>query len=320
MKAEKEIRLITKGDFDGVVCAVLLKKLRMIQKIRFAHPKEIESGKLEVTPNDITAGLPYQESAYLAFDNYPAKPGEETKKKNYIGDTHALSTSRVIYNHYKRRKKFSKISEEMMAEVDKGYSAQFKIDEILYPGGWGLLNFLIDQRTGLDRFYKFRVSHSNLLLKIIQYCQENYTVLGILSLPDVRERIDVYFSFIEKAKSQIFRCSEVYNNLVVIDMRHEKAVYPGNRHIIYALFPECNVSLQILPSTGKEVVFVVGKSIIDRTYKPHIGKIMSRFGGGGHANAGTCQVDSQLSDITRKKLIRKLEYSLLKNLLLGYFN
>ncbi len=317
---KEQFRLVTKGDFDGVVSASLLKHLGLLEEIKFVHPREIETGEVEITGKDITVGLPYKKSAYLAFDNYPGSASKILgKNSNLICDPKALSTSRVVFNHFGGQEKFPHITKEMMREVGKGFSARFNRDEVLYPSAWGLLNFLIDQRTGLDKFKDFSVPQHQMLLNLIEYCQE-FSVLEILSKPEIEERIDVYFANIEKCKAQILRCASVHYNLVAIDMRNEEVIYPGNRFVIYALFPECNVSLHLMP-TNKEGKFtcVSGKSIIDRTYRRNIGKIMVEFGGGGHANAGTCQVNGQNTEEILDNIIDKLSYNFLQNLYFGYF-
>jgi nanoRNase/pAp phosphatase (c-di-AMP/oligoRNAs hydrolase) len=303
---------------DGLVCGILLKELGLIDRFAFVHPKDIESGKAEIKDDDITAGLPYKESAYLAFDHYPGAVPKE-KEKNLIVNSGMPSTSRVIYNYY-GRKNFPGISEDMLQAVDKGFSARISIDEILYPTGWMLLNYLIDQRTGLERYKKFASSHAELIVKLADFCKGR-TIVEILDMPDVEERLNLYFSCVEQCRAQILRCSSVHYNLVVTDMRKEPVIYPGNRFMIYALFPECNVSLQAMTTPdGGSALFVVGKSIIDRTYSADIGRIMRRHGGGGHSNAGTCQAKNEDADKVMESLISELKYGLLKNLFLGYFN
>ena len=318
---KKKYRLVTQATFDGLICAMLLKCLDKIDEIGFVHPRDIESGRVEIIENDIMAGLPYKERAHLVFDNYPGSLRKgRRKRENRIVDTNAPSTSRVIYDHYGGKEKFPQISEEMLTEVDRGYKAMYITDEILYPSGWGLLNYLIDQRSGLEIFKKFKTPHNQMLINMVDYCMD-HTILEILSLPDVEDRLQAYFPGVEQYKAQVLRCARVYYNLVVIDMRKEKNVYPGNRFVIYAMFPECNVSLQLLSdSKNNKTTFVVGKSIIDRSYRLHIGKLMSEYGGGGHAKAGTFQVDNDKADEVLKEVIKRLKYGLFKNLFLGYFN
>ncbi|MBM4053305.1 MAG: exopolyphosphatase [Planctomycetes bacterium] len=317
----KKYRLITKGDFDGLGCAILLKSLDIIESILFTHPKEIERGNIKITDHDIMTGLPYREEAHLVFDNYPGSiKNAKGKKDNFIIDTHVPSTTKVVYNYFGGKKTFPKISDELLTAVDKGYTANFTTYEILYPSGWDLLNYIIDQRTGLEKFGEFRSPHYQLMLKLVDYCKD-HTILEILSLPEIEERIDSYFSVVEQCKEQILRCASLYYNLAVIDFRHEDVIYPGNRFIAYALYPECNISLQILSDASHaNTIFVAGKSIIDRSFKVNIGRIMSLYGGGGHANAGTCQVPNEKAEKTLEELIKRFQYGVLKNLILGYFH
>lgn len=321
MTDKKRYRLVTKGDFDGIACAILLKVLAMIDEVKFCHPNDVETGNVEITSNDIIAGLPYRETAYMVFDNYPTRGKKVSPKKaNLVVDTSASSTAMVIYRYFGGEKTFPNISKEMMLEVDKGYRAQYTIDDILYPSNWRLLGYLTDMRTGLEDSQRFSVSHYQMEMNLINYCKD-HTILEILSLPEVEERLKTYFSYIDECKDQILRCSTIYYNLVVVDMRDERVIYPGNRFIVYALFPECNVSLQVTSDIiNNKTIFVASKSIIDRSYKANIGEIMSRYGGGGHANAGTCRVDNDRAREVLEGLIKRLRYSLLKNLILGYFN
>lgn len=315
----KKYRLVTKADFDGMVCNMLLKELDIIDRVVFAHPRDIESGKLEITGEDITAGLPYKENVHIAFDYYPGSLLSAGSRKNLAVDHRMPSTSRVIYNYY-GKDKFSNIPEDILDAVDKGFSARITIDEILYPTGWILLNYIIDQRTGLEGFKKFSISHPELIINLANESRTR-TIWEILNLPYVEERLNLYFSCIEEHKAQILRCTSVYSNLVVIDIRKEKVIYPGNRFMVYALFPECNVSMHVTSAANNSrTIFVVGKSVLDRTYSPDIGMIMKKYGGGGHSNAGTCQTTNDTADEIAKKLIGGLKYGLVKNLFMGYFN
>ncbi len=303
----KKYRLVTRSDFDGLACAILLKELDVIDDIKFVHPKDMQDGKIQVTSRDITTNLPYVEGVGLAFDHHFSETiRNETIKANHIIDPDSPSAARVVYNYLGGQKKFSKISPEMLDAVDKGDSAQFAIEEVLYPQGWVLLNFLMDARTGLGRFKDFRISNYNLMMHLIDYCKE-HTIEEILELPDVKERIDVYFEQEQKFKEQIQRCATVHNNLVVLDLRNEETIYAGNRFVIYALFPDCNISIHEMWGVQKQnTVFAVGKSIFNRTSNTNIGELMLKYGGGGHANAGTCQIDNDQADEVLKELIAQI--------------
>lgn len=304
----KKYRLITRSDMDGLVCAILLKELDVIDDITFAHPKDMQDGLIDVGPDDITTNLPYNEGAYLAFDHHESEASRvQGRPSNHIIETNAASAARVVYDYFGGAKTFLHVSEEMMHAVDKADSADFSREEILNPDGWVLLSFIMDARTGLGRFRDFNISNYQLMMKLIDYCRDHHDIKDILALPDVKERVDLYFSQQVKCREQIERCSTVYNNLVVLDLRKEETIWAGNRFVIYALFPKCNISIHVLWGKNKQnTVFAVGKSILSRTSKTNIGQLMLGYDGGGHAAAGTCQVPNLSAEETLIELIAKI--------------
>lgn len=303
----KKFRLVTRSDFDGLVCAVLLKHLGMLGEILFVHPKDMQDGKIEIGPNDITTNLPYVAGAHLAFDHHLSETIRNTgERSNHIISPDAPSAARVVYDYYGGLKAFPAAWNDMMVAVDKADAAQFSRDEVLHPTSWVLLNYLMDSRTGLGRFRDFRISNYNLMMDLIDYCR-NHSIEQIMELPDVKERADMYFAHEEKFKDQIKRCAKVYGNLVVLDLRHEEIIYAGNRFMIYALYPDCNISIHVLWGVKQQnTVFATGKSILNRSSKTNIGELMLENGGGGHQNAGTCQVANDEAEAVLKKLISKI--------------
>jgi nanoRNase/pAp phosphatase (c-di-AMP/oligoRNAs hydrolase) len=300
-------RLVTRSDFDGLVCAVLLKDRGIIDDIKFVHPKDMQDGKIEITDRDITTNLPYVAGAHLVFDHHASEVLRNgTAAENYVINADAPSAARVVYEYYGGRAAFPTISEDMMAAVDKGDAAQFNMDEILAPQGWDLLNFLMDARTGLGRFKEFRISNYQLMMELIDYCK-NHSIAEILALPDVQERVELYREQSILFRAQINRCTKVYKNLAVLDLRSEETIFAGNRFMIYALFQDCNISIHVMWGLNQQnTVFATGKSILDRSSKTNIGELMLEYGGGGHANAGTCQVDNVLADDVLETLIARI--------------
>jgi nanoRNase/pAp phosphatase (c-di-AMP/oligoRNAs hydrolase) len=298
-----KFRLVTRSDFDGLVCAVLLKELDMIDDILFVHPKDMQDGKIEITGRDISTNLPYVPGVHLAFDHHHSETLRVGKPDNYICVPDAPSAARVVYDYYGGAAKFPTVSDQLMRAVDQGDSADYVEDEILNPQGWTLLNFLMDARTGLGRFRNFSISNYQLMMALIDACRTQ-TIEQILELPDVKERVDLYFAHQEQFKQQIARCASVHQNLVVLDLRNEETIWPGNRFMIYALYPQCNISIHVLWGKQKQnTVFAVGKSILDRGSRTDIGELMLTFGGGGHVAAGTCQVESDKAEETLAELV-----------------
>ncbi len=306
MNPEK-FRLVTRSDFDGLVCAVLLNELHLIDDIKFVHPKDMQDGKVDISSRDITTNLPYVAGAHLAFDHHLSETIRNTAERaNHIIDPRAPSAARVVYDYYGGKAAFPRVSDAMMEAVDKSDSAQFSRDEILNPSGWVLLNYLMDARTGLGRFRDFRISNYALMMDLITYCRD-HDIGDILALPDVKERVDLYFEQGEKAKDQILRCASVHKNLVVLDLRNEETIWATNRFMIYALFPQTNISIHVLWGVQKQnTVFATGKSILDRSSRTNVGELMLEYGGGGHQAAGTCQVANDQAAATLQALIARI--------------
>lgn len=306
MSDDKKYRLVTRSDFDGLVCAVLLKELDMIDDIKFVHPKDMQDGTILITGGDITTNLPYVEGVHIAFDHHHSETLRVGEQDNHIIDPDAPSAARVVYDYYGGKEAFPSVSEDMMEAVDKGDSAQYSKEEVINPGGWELMNFLMDSRTGLGRFREFRVSNYQLMMHLIDYCRE-HDIDDILKLPDVKERVDLYREHEDRFKEQIQRCSTVHGNLVVLDLREEETIFAGNRFMIYALYPDCNISIHCMWGLNKlNTVFATGKSILNRTSNTNIGELMLKYGGGGHENAGTCQVDNDESEPVLAELIEQI--------------
>ena len=309
MAETQRYRLVTRSDFDGLVCAVLLKSRDMIDDILFAHPKDVQDGKVQIGPRDITTNLPFAPACHLAFDHHASETVRlgGPAPKNLVLDPKAASASRVVYNHLGGKDAFPSVSQEMMAAVDKADSAQFTKEEVLDPKGWVLLNFLMDARTGLGRFKTFAVSNYQLMMELIEYCRKHNNVDDILRLPHVAERVAMYREQQAPSKEQLQRCGKVHKNLVVLDLRNEDPIYATNRFTIYALYPQCNISMHVMWGVKKQVtVFAMGKSILDRTSKTNIGNLALSYGGGGHEAAGTCQVENDRAATVLGELIQKI--------------
>lgn len=301
----KQYRLITRSDMDGLVCAVLLKELGVINDIMFAHPKDMQDGLIEVSDDDISTNLPYVKGIHLAIDHHASEAERvDTQPDNHIIDPSAPSAARVVYDYFGGKDVFPTVSNDMMLAVDKADAAAFNKDDILTPKGWELLSFLMDARTGLGRFRDFTISNFQLMMKLIDYCRSDMSIEDILQQPDVKERVDLYFEHEGKCKEQLKKCVTVHGNLAVLDLREEETIWAGNRFLIYALFPQTNISMHILWGKNKQnVVFAVGKSILDRSSKTNVGHLMLQYGGGGHNAAGTCQVPHADGDSVQKELI-----------------
>ena len=298
-------RLVTRSDFDGLACAMMLKELGKIDEIKFVHPKDVQDGKIDLSAEDITTNLPYDPRVGLAFDHHESEmdrlKATETGGKLII-DPKARSAARVVYDYFGGKDVFPRVSEDLMAAVDKGDSADFTMEEILHPQGWVLLHYIMDARTGLGRFHDFRISNYDLMMQLIDYCLD-HSIDEVLALPDVKERVDLYFEQADLFRAQLERIVKVDGKVAILDLRKEDVIYAGNRFMVYAMYPETEISIHVAWGFRKQnTAVMIGKSIVNKASGVDIGELCLRYGGGGHANAGTCQldndtVDAQLPDI-----------------------
>ena len=305
--SNRTYRLVTRSDFDGLVCAALLKELGLLHEILFVHPKDVQDGKVELTADDITTNLPYRPEVALSFDHHSSEQRRVREDRgNRVMTADADSAARVVYDHFGGAATFPRVSHEMMQAVDRADAAKLSIDDILNPQGWILLSFLMDPRTGLGRFRNFRISNYQLMMQLIDSCLD-MSIDEILASPDVAERVALYTEHSEAAIGQILRCSTVHDGVVVLDLRDEQVIHPANRFLVYALHRQCTVSIHVLWGLKQQnTVFAVGRSILDRSSRVDIGALMLAHGGGGHQAAGTCQVANDRAEAVLTDLVQSI--------------
>ena len=306
---ENKKRLVTRSDFDGLVCAMLLREVGLIDDIKFVHPKDVQDGKVELNENDITTNLPYDPRVGMSFDHHASEMHrlkDKSTEGKLIIDPDAKSAARVVYNYFGGKDRFTKVNDDLMEAVDKGDSADYTMEDILNPKGWVLMNYLMDPRTGLGRFRNFRISNYDLMMELISYCME-HSIEEILEHPDVKERVDLYFEETEQFKKQLRRIAKVYDKVVVLDLRSEEVIHAGNRFMIYALYPETQISVHVAWGFKKQnTAVMIGKSIVNKGSTVNIGALCLQYGGGGHHNAGTCQLDNDIVDAELPNIIEAL--------------
>ena len=301
--AQDKFRLVTRSDFDGLVCAMLLKELDLINDIKFVHPKDVQDGLADIKEGDIVTNLPYSKTASYVFDHHASELVRNGRRGNYYLNPSAPSAARVVWDAFGGKERFKNVSEDLMRAVDKADMADFTLDEIINPKGWTLLSFIMDARTGLGRFRNFRISNYQLMMNMIDLCCD-FDAEAVLNMPDVKERVDLYFEHQDNFIAQLRRQTTVYKNLTYVDLLKEEVIYPGNRFMIYALYPETNVSMHAMwRVNGQKIVFAMGKSILNRTNIINIGELLLQYGGGGHASAGTCQIDLEYAMRVKEELI-----------------
>ena len=300
------MRLITRSDFDGLVCGALLKEAGIIDSWKFAHPKDLQDGLVEVNENDCLANVPFVDGCGLWFDHHSSEHERLELTGKYKGESRLTpSCARIIYEYYGGQQRFPQF-DEMMEAVDKVDSGNLTVEEVLNPKGWILIGFLMDPRTGLGRWREFTISNYQLMEKLIDACR-TMTTEEILNLSDVRERIEVYFEQAEKFKEMVAKYTKVDGNLIISDLRGVDPIYSGNRFMIYSMYPEQNISAWIVNGRGGHgCSAAVGYSIINKTATLDVGALMLKHGGGGHRKVGTCQFSDETMGTELPKMLAEL--------------
>lgn len=301
------MRLVTRSDFDGLACGALLLEAGIIDSWIFAHPKDLQDGKVAVTENDVLANVPFVKGCGLWFDHHSSEHERLALEGQYKGESRITpSCARIIYEYYGGKEKFPNF-DELMEAVDKVDSGNLTIDEIQNPQGWILIGFLMDPRTGLGRWRDFSIPNYQLMEQLMHKCRDLSTE-DILAMKDVQERIAVYNEQTEKFKEMVKAHTVIDGNLIISDLRGVDPIYTGNRFMIYSMYPEQNISAWIVNGKGGlGCSAAVGYSIINKTSKVNVGSLMLKYGGGGHEKVGTCQFSDETMPIELPKMLSELK-------------
>ena len=302
------MRLLTRSDFDGLVCAVFLTERGIVDDFKFVHPQQIQNQTIEVTSNDVLANVPYHPDCGIWFDHHASeKDRVKIGELEYKGASYyAASAAQVVWDYYGKEKVFGKKFNSLLKAVNKTDSANLIQEEIVSAEGWILLGFIMDPRTGLGFFKNFRISNYRLMMDLIEYCRTK-PIEEILEIPDVKERTDLYFSQQDLFIDMLKRCCTIRENVIVTDILNEKQIFCGNRFLVYGLFPEQNIEIRIQWGKDKKnIVFACGHSVLNGSSRTNVGKLMLKYNGGGHEKVGTCQVEIDNWKKDLEELISKM--------------
>lgn len=304
------MRLMTRSDFDGLVCAVLLVEAGVVDTYEFIHPKDLQDGLIKVSSDDVLANVPYVPGCGLWFDHHSSENERLSIQQEFQFEGRSQivpSCARVIYDYYGGAEVFKKFDDNgMMKAVDRCDSGQLSLTDIEDPQGWVMLSFIMDPRSGLGYHRDYRISNYSLMIDLIQYCRV-FPAEHILQLPDVQERVDRYASQEKQYQEMIQQNSTVQDNLLIIDLLGVDKLSVGNRFREYAMFPDQNISLRMFWGRNREkVVFSCGHSILNSSSQTNVGQLMLKYGGGGHTRVGTCQVETNEYEKVRDELIEAM--------------
>jgi len=281
------MRIVTRPDFDGVVCAVLLYEAEKIKEpVKWVQPNDMQKGLVDVHEGDIIANLPYNKRCTLWFDHHYTNRTDKPFKGAF---KIAPSAAGVIYEYYKYR--FQRDYSELIRETDKIDSADLSLDEVLYPEKYSyvLLSMTISNQEEPDEPYWNRLI--DLLRKL--------EIDKVLDDPEVKEQCKAVIKQNRQYKGILIKNTRLKEHVSITDFRSFDKTPIGNRFLVYSLFPEVVVSVKIhYENDSKEKVSVsVGHNIFNQNCNVNVGLMLSRFEGGGHRSAGSCTFHASKSDI-----------------------
>lgn len=289
------MRLITRADYDGIVCGVILSANMEIDSYKFVEPKYMQDGEVDVFEDDIIANLPYHPNCAYWFDHHISNQIETA----FEGDWElAPSAAGVIYKYFGGAKKMPRYK-ELIADTDKIDSAQLTMEDVKNPEGNVLLSFTVFPKEE-DYYYH---------LLLISWLREK-PIKEIMELPEVKKRTDAVLEELRTAKEHITKHSRQDENVIVTDiLKFKGRFHDGNRFLIYTLFPEANISMKIADFPEREgyMKVSVGKSIFVKTSNINVGELMAKYGGGGHKGAGSCRFPKSEADKNIPEILAALK-------------
>lgn len=295
------MRLVTRGDMDGLTCAVLITSCEEIDDIQLAHPQDITEKRLFISDDDIIANLPYQSGCGKWFDHHLLTDANERPPEQFDGRYGlAPSAARMVYEYYLGRCPDIQKYEHLLAETDRLDSAQLALDDVLEPKDYILLGYTLDPRTGLGAYEDY-------FRKLVAWLK-TLPLEEILRQPEVQERVLKIRANDQAFRDETLANSRLDGNVVFTDFRNVSPTPIGNRFLVYTLFPQSNVSLRLHWGPSREhVACALGHSIFNRTCRTAVGELLSRYGGGGHRGAGTCLLPAATADAQVAEIIATLK-------------
>ncbi len=303
------MRLLTRSDFDGLVCAVFLSDREIVDSYKFVHPKDLQDGKVDVTSDDVLANIPFNEDCGMWFDHHASEEDRvDFETIEFEGVTRsAASTAQVVWDYYGGESAFGSRFLSLLDAVNKTDSANLTSEEIMNAKGWILLSFMMDPRTGLGRFSDYRISNYQLMMDMIGYCQTK-TAEEILEISDIQARVKRYHDQQGLFIDMLERCCEAKENLIVTNLLNEDTIYSGNRFLVYGIFPDQNIEVRVMWGKNKQnIVLACGHSVLNRSSRTNVGRLMLEYNGGGHREVGTCQIPIDNWEESLKKIVKQIQ-------------
>jgi hypothetical protein len=311
------MRLVTRADFDGLVCGALVTKFENIDDYLFVEPKFMQDGLVEIRDGDIITNLPYHPNCTLWFDHHITNTTPDFPKPIMIGKGGfrlAPSAARVVYEYYTevgnshQALGSSRIpAEEIIAflgserikyllhEADRIDAGKLEKEDVLNPQGYVLISMTTDGKNVGDESY---------WLKIIDLLREK-TLEETLSEPEVKKRCQRIRDEQEKLRKLLLERTTMKGNVIYCDLRGIEEIPDGNRFLIFTLFPKGNIQVKVSddPQRQNTTAISVGYNIFKPTSNVNVGELLKNYGGGGHKVVGSSRVPNDKAEQAIKEIL-----------------
>jgi nanoRNase/pAp phosphatase (c-di-AMP/oligoRNAs hydrolase) len=314
------MRLVTRADFDGLVCGALLTKFEPIDAYLFVEPKFMQDGLVKIRTGDIIANLPYDPNCTLWFDHHVTNTTPDFAKPIVLGKGGfrlAPSAARVVYEYYKELSdKQQPVGEEkttlinnqeiiefldsdriryLLHETDRIDAGKLEPQDVLDPQGYVLISMTTDGRNAGDEAY---------WLKIIELLRDA-SLEEILGDPEVSRRCQQIRNEQEELRQLLLARTVMKGNVIFVDLRGIQEIPDGNRFLIFTLFPQGNIQVKVADDKQREntTSISVGYNIFNTTSKVNVGELLSHYGGGGHKVVGSCRVSNDQAEAAIREIV-----------------
>lgn len=286
--------MITRADFDGIACGVLLSAQLSIDRFLFVEPKFMQDHEVTVNADDLIANLPYHPNCHLWFDHHYTNQVSSPFRGNF---RIAPSAARVVFEYFPA----GSLSqyEELVKETDRIDSANLEVSDILFPDRYVLLSFTIDPNSRADEPY---------WITLINLLREQ-PFAEVMAHPEVKTRCEEALTDFKVYQTLLAAHSRQDGNVVITDLRGVDFRGKLNRFLVYCLYPETNVSVKVFKDSQRpgRTGISVGNNIFNNTSPVNVGELLSHFGGGGHQGAGSCRVPDHEVDQALQEIIQALK-------------
>jgi len=310
------MRLVTRADFDGLVCGALITKFEPIEDYLYVEPKFMQDGLVEIRNGDIITNLPYHPNCTLWFDHHVTNTTPDFPKPIVLGQGGfrlAPSAARVVLEYYtelgnRRQTTGNSNSPEeiaeflgtarmqhLMHEADRIDAGKLEQEDVLNPQGYVLISMTTDGRNAGDEPY---------WLKVINLLRDA-TLEEMLSDPEIKRRCERIQNEQEKLRKLLLERTTYKGNVIYCDLRGVKEIPDGNRFLIFTLFPKGNIQVKVAHDSQREntTAISVGYNIFNPTSNVNVGELLKNYGGGGHKVVGSSRVPNEQAEQAIKEIL-----------------